>query len=273
MTKVNANFCTFNGYDITLVPGLDILRVNSYIPPKRHLSISDIVRSHKSKHNSGFYNQRQITVRVSISRATRPLLEVSIDQLMAGLQGINKILELPRGLTSEQFYASLTDSVVDTGTAGGAYAEIDLVFECTDRFGYSKVPVVLLNISSAFTSSYRSDRIQFTDGSAPTQVPVTTLTFSAISGGTSKTVRIGNGQSGQEVAITRTWAAGDKIEIDSYNKTVKVNNVEVAFTGAIPEWANSVANGASQFGYWYYSDNFTTSRSFTGQVVYYPRYL
>lgn len=270
MTYVNPASCTFGGNDITTIPGLDILRVNSYTPPKRHLSISDIARSNRSKHNSGFYNQRQITVRVSISRPTRQLLEVSIDSLMAMLQGINKILVVPRGLSTEQFYCTLTDSVVDTNTAGGSHIEIDLVFECSDRFGYSQVPVVLLNIPTAFTSSYRSDRIQFTDGSAPTQVPVTTITFSAVSGGTSKTVRIGNGQSGQEVAITRTWAAGDKIEIDSFNKTVKVNNVEVAFTGAIPEWKNGVAN---PFGYWYYSDNFTTSRSFTGSVVYYPRYL
>jgi hypothetical protein len=270
MTLINANTCVFDNNDITTVPGLDILSVNSYIPPKRRLSISDIVRSNKSKHNSGFYNQRQITVRVRIARASRQLLEVSIDQLMSMVQGINKILELPRGLSTEQFYATLTDSVVDANTAGGAHIEIDLIFECSDRFGYSKVPVVLLAITSAFTSSYRSDRIQFTDGSAPTQVPVTTITYSAVSGGSAKTVRIGNGQSGQEVAITRTWAAGDKIEIDSYNKTVKVNNAEVAFTGAIPEWKNSVSN---PFGYWYYSGNFTTSRSFTGQVVYYPRYL
>ncbi len=270
MSVVNANTAVFDGNDITTVPGLDILAVNSYIPPKRHLSISDIARSNKSKHNSGFYNQRQITVKIRISRATRQLMEVSVDQLMSMLQGINKILVVPRGLGTEQFYCTLTDSVVDTQSDGGAHIIIDLVFECSDRFGYSQVPVVLLNISTAFTSSYRSDRIQFTDGTAPSQVPVTTLTFSAVSGGTAKTVRIGNGMSGQEVAITRTWAAGDKLEIDSFNKTVKVNNVEVAFTGAIPEWKNSVSN---PFGYWYYSDNFTTSRSFTGQVVYYPRYL
>lgn len=270
MSVITANTAVFDGNDITLVAGLDILAIDSYIPPKRHLSISDIIRSNKSKHNSGFYNQRQINVRIRISRASRQLLEVSIDQLMSMLQGLNKILEVPRGLTTEQFYCSLTDSVVDTASAGGAHIEMNLIFECSDRFGYSKVPVVLLSIPTAFTSSYRSDRIQFTDGSAPSQVPVTTLTFSAVSGGTSKVVRIGNGMSGQEVAITRTWVAGDKIEIDSYNKTVKVNNVEVAFTGAIPEWKNSVSN---PFGYWYYSDNFTTSRSFTGSVVYYPRYL
>lgn len=255
----------FNNNYFEQVTGLTVLAFDPYKPAKRHLSISDLIRTSKSRHNSGFYNQKQISIRVGISRATRALLETSIDQLTSMLQGINKILELPQGGYQRQYYCSLSDAVVDKD--GASYIEITLVFECTDRFGYNKNSDVLLSITSAYTSAYRSDRLTF-DGSAPTQVPITRLTLSALTGGTGKIIRIGNGQTGQEVAITRTWAAGDFIEIDSFNRTVKVNNIDVAFTGAIPEWNNGASN---PFGYWYYSDNLTT-RSFTGTVTYNKRY-
>jgi hypothetical protein len=255
----------FNNNYLEAVTGLTVLATDPYKTAKRHLSISEIARSHRSRHNSGFYNQKQITVRVGITRATRALLETSIDSLNSMLDGINKILELPQGGQQRQYYCTYEDVLIEKD--GASYIEMSLIFDCTDKFGYNKTQDTLLSITSGYTSQSRSDRLTFA-GSAPTQVPVIRLTYSALTSGTSKAVRIGNGQSGQEIVITRTWAAGDFIEIDSFNKTVKVNNIDVAFTGAIPEWANGDTN---PFGYWYYFDNLG-SRTFTGTITYYKRY-
>lgn len=75
----------------------------------------------------------------------------------------------------------------------------------------------------------------------------------------SSTVNIGNAATGQTIAVTRTFAAGDVLIIDTVNKTVKVNGVEIFFSGAFPEFKL----GAGGFGY---SDTFAT-RSFNFNVA------
>jgi hypothetical protein len=260
-----SNPVIFNNYYFENVPGLTVLSTDPYKAPKRNLSVSSIARSHKNRHNSGFYKPRIINITVGISRPTRALLEASIDQLESMLDGINKVLEIPQSGVQRQYYCSYSDYQVQKD--GGSYIELVLTFECTDSFGYSKTQDTLLAITSAYTSAFRSDRLTF-GGSAPTQVPIIRITLSAVSGATAKTMSIGNGQTGQVVVITRTFIAGDFIEIDTQNDTVKVNNIEVAFTGAIPKWANSDLN---PFGWWTYADTFD-SRSFTGSILCNKRY-
>lgn len=52
----------------------------------------------------------------------------------------------------------------------------------------------------------------------------------------SATISIGHGTTGQSINITRTFIANQPIVIDCYNRSVTVNSVEVAFTGAFPEF-------------------------------------
>lgn len=246
----------FDGFELTSVSGLTVLATNPYIPPKRKLSIHDLVRTHKSKVSSAFYNERAISVKVGITRANRELLETSIDSLMGMLHGLEKELIMPQGGAMRKYYASFLDTIVHL--EGGSYIEMSLIFTCADRFGYD------LQATLALVITYTPSAVINFFGSAPFQAPVITISYSAITGGTAKDVVVGNGVSGQQVTITRTWTAGDVLEIDSYNKTVKVNSVEVAFSGAIPEWSSGQ-------GAFTYSDTLTT-RTLTGSVVYYKRY-
>jgi hypothetical protein len=258
---------TFNGDSLPdLVPGLTILSFDPYKLPVRDLSISDIVRSNRSVHNSGFYKEKNITLRVGITRATRALLEASIDTLMAILQPLNKPLIIQQSGTSRKYFCSLSDAPVEND--GGSYIEISLVFTLTDRFGYDITPTNLLDISSAYTSSTRSDRF-FVEGSAPTQALIFSLTFGSITSGSGQSVMLGNSNTGQQVTVNRNWLSGDVLLITPaygiVEKSVKVNNTEVAFTGAVPEFAKG-------FQYWNYQDTFQ-ARSFTGSIDYYKRYV
>lgn len=246
MPLVTANSCSFNGVDITSIPGLTILAINPYIPAKRKLTLNDIARTNKAKLNSAFYNARSQTVRVALSRASRALVENSLDSLMAILQGIDKDLVLNQSGGLRKYAATFADAVFKV--EGGSYLEFDLVFETSDHYGYDQADTLLKQVSG-FTSGQKTDPITV-GGSAAWQVPVITLTLTSVTSGTSKYIQFGNDATGQTVVITRTWAAGDVLEIDALNQTVKVNGVEVAFTGAIPEWAPGV-------GYVSYSDNFS----------------
>lgn len=259
MSYIN-NPVLFNGVNLETIIGLTILMTDPYKPPKRDLLMSKLARSDKSKVSSAFYKEKRIIVRVGVTRATRALLEQSLDSLANLVQAAEKELVLLQGGSQRKYYATLGDTVLLE--SGGSYAEMDLVFECSDPFGYEMGATLLLAISG-YTSYYRGDQLNF-GGSAMWQVPVITITYTAVSGGDSKSVTIGNQQTGQAITIMRTWAAGDVITVDAFNRAVQVNGVDVDFTGAIPEWKTGI-------GYWYYRDTFT-SRTFNGSIRCVRRY-
>jgi hypothetical protein len=102
-------------------------------------------------------------------------------------------------------------------------------------------------------------------GTAPWQQPIVTVTLGTITaGGTGGTIQIGNNANGQAVVITRNWLAGDVLMVDSYNKIITVNGLEVDFTGAFPEFAPGI--GAVGVAH-----NMTLV--FTYKVSYQPQYL
>ncbi len=255
------NPASYNGTILQSIEGVSVLSTNPYKIPKRDLSMSNIARTSQSSVNSGFWSERDIEVRVAISRATRELMQDSLDALMTVLQPLNKILVVNQGSSQRQYYCSLKDAPVERD--GGAYQELLLVFGCSDRYGYATTTTTVFTIPST-TAGTRSDAITL-GGSAEWQTPVITLNFSAITGGTSKTVTVGNNGTGQAVSIIRNWAASDILVIDAYNKTVKVNGATVAFTGAIPEWKTGA-------GVWYEVDDLTT-RTYTGTITNVNKYL
>lgn len=253
----------FNGVDLVAsVTGLTILATNPYVPPKRNLTVSDLARMNKAKVNAAFYNKRSITLRCGLTRATRALVEQSFDTLLSLIQGREKDLLLNQSGGQRKYTATFSDCVLIT--EGGSYLEFNLVFDTSDHYGYDTADTLLLQ-TSGFTSSTKTDQIQIA-GSAEWQVPKTTITFTAISGGTSKTVQVGNDATGQQVAVTRTWVAGDVLIIDALEQSVKVNGVEVAFSGALPEWVIGT-------GYVTYADNFTSSRTWSRTMTYKKRYV
>ena len=257
----------FDGNQLNAIAGLTVLAIDPYKPANRALRINQLARMDKRRVSGAFWDQKQIRVRIGIGRSNRAQAETSLDQLLAITTGQEKELIVPQGVisavtpTTRKYICTLADMV--PREEGGSYLEFDMIFECSDSFGYDTVYTTNLNISG-ITSSTRGDQIPF-DGSAPWQVPVILVTYGTITGGTGKTVTIGNPAIGQNIIISRTWLTGDQLEIDSFNKTVKVNGMAVDFTGAFPEWAPGLGN-------WSYSDNLTT-RTFAAKMTYYRRFI
>lgn len=251
----------FNGTDLTSITGVTVLKTTPYQPAKRSIASENIIRTDKSRVTGVFYTQKEIVVRVAVSRNSRDLVETSWDSLLALVQGVDKELRLRQSGGSRKYTCTLADVIIDV--EGGMYLEADLIFSCSDRFGYDIASTLLLNMT-AYTSAQRSDGLTF-GGNAPWQAPVITITYSAVSGGANKTVTIGNSNTGQRVSITATFVAGSVIVVDCLNKTITVNGVEVAPVGAIPEWEIGA-------GWWDYSDTFT-SRTFTGNIRHVRRWV
>lgn len=256
-----SRFVTFDNNQLTSVQGLRILSTDPYKVPKRKLSVSSIARSNKAKVSSAFYEQRNIVVRVGISRSTREQAEQSLDGLMNVVQGKEKTMTLQQGSSERQY--TCTFSEAEFIVSGGSYIELDLVFVCSDAFGYDMNYTTVLSLVNV-TSSTRSDNYTF-QGSASSQAPYISIYYSALTGGTAKSVTIGNNDNGQAVTITRDWSAGDRLIVDVRNAIVTVNDVEVDFNGALPEFATGLGTIT-------YSDNFTT-RTYSNTTYYYKRYV
>lgn len=261
MADVNATVVSFDGTDLSTISGLRILATTAYQPAKRKLATSDIARTNRSTIDSAFYNKRTVSIGIGINRATRDLVEQSLDSLYTILQGREKILQVKQSGGNRQYTATYSDTVFKV--EGGAYIEAALVFETSDHFGYDANPTLLLQVSG-YTSGQRTDALTV-GGSAPWQQPIITLTLTSLTGSSTRSVIIGNGATGQAVTISRTWASGDVIQISAPDGTVKVNGIAVAWSGAIPEFAPST-------GYLTYSDTFT-ARTFSNNVIYYKRYV
>lgn len=259
---ITSLFATFDSVQLTSITGVSILGTDPYKSAKRKLSRFSLARTTKSKTTSAYFKDKDITIRVAIQRANRGDTEQSHDSLIAILQGIAKDLVLSQSGGVRRYVATLSD--VNYLVSGGAYIEMELIFSLDDPYGYDTAYKTALSISGV-TSSTRADAVPFL-GSADWQQPLIVIQYSALSGGSAKTLLVGNNNTGQQISITRTFSAGDRVEIDSANQTVKVNGSEVAYTGAFPEFA-----GNNTVGNWTYSDNFT-SRTFAATITYYPRW-
>lgn len=245
----------------TVVPGLTILGINSYLIPKRNLVVNDVARSDKSKISTGYYNSKDITISVGITNATRTAAEQSLDTLLLYLQGLEKDLVLNEGGAQRRYTATYSDYMIKT--SGGSYVELDLIFTCSDRFGYSLQYEKLLDTTGRTLYNY-TDAITL-NGNAPWQVPVLTVFLSAITAATTNIVTLKNAATGRSISVNRAWTAGDRLIIDCQNRTVTVNGVAADFTGSFPEFAPGA-------GYLNYQDTFT-SRTVAISAYYYRRFV
>lgn len=260
MSKPTANF---NGNDLaSVVPGLMVVATNPYRLGNRQLSTSVLANADRSTTPSAFWTDKKLNVTVEIGRNTRELLDDSIDLLYYYLRELEAPLILSWSTTTRQWNATLAN--IAFSDVQGGHAVLDIEFEVSDPLGIDVNSTQLF--STALTGATSTTSLGLVGGTAKWQRPVITITISALTGGTAKTVSVGNSNTGQQVNITRTWTAGDILVIDSKLKKVTVNGTEVAFTGAIPEWQSG------QVGSMDYSDNLTTrTRSMVG--VYYKRYI
>ncbi len=207
------------------------------------------------------YPLKQVTIAGAIVGSTQADLDSRIDTFKGYFNGKDKNLDIAYGASTRRYIATV-NKISITRKQKALFATFTIDFICSQPFGRDTTSTTALNGTGRTASSY-NDSHTFV-GSAPFQLPIITITYSAVTGGASF-VSFGNNANGQGITITdQTWVASDVLEIDCVNKTVKKNGIEIDFLGAFPEFAP----GSQNFTY---SDGFTT-RTMTENVIYYPMY-
>lgn len=189
-------------------------------------------------------------------------MDALIDTFKGYFIGKDKFLDIGYNGSTRR-YTCTPEQPVITRPGGLTYATFSIVFDCTVPFGQNTSPTTALSQTGRTLGIY-ADSHTFV-GNAPFQYVIATFTYTAITGGTNKTVTFGNNANSQGISITRNWAANDTLQIDTFNKLVTVNGAVVPFTGAFPEFPP----GGQAMGY---SDGLTT-RTFNVNIVYYPAWL
>lgn len=208
------------------------------------------------------YPSKAITVTGVIVGSTSANLDSRIDSFKAYFLGKDKNLDIEYNGTTRRYCATV-NSISIVRQQKALFAKFQIEFICSLPFGKNTTATTALSAAARTLSGY-TDPYTFL-GSAPFQLPVITITYSAVTDGAAY-VSFGNSGNGQGITITdQTWAAADVLEIDVANRTVKKNGVEIDFLGAFPEFAP----GAQNFSY---SDGFT-ARTFAITVSYYQMWL
>ena len=254
---------TFDSNDLQTASILTESIEHSSIPTK-DVKLYALAHANKSVIPHVSYPSKRIRISGTLIAASIVAMDALEDTFKSYFRGTDKNLDIGHNSGTRRYIATVNGMSIDR-PGGLQYAKFNIEFVCTDPFGRNTSTSSALSADNRTLASYDDDDYVFL-GTAPFQLPVITILYDAISGGTAKTVSYGNGDTGQTISITRTWVAGETLVIDTFNRTVMVDSVEVDFTGAFPIFEP----GASSL---IYTDDFTTSRTFDIDVDYYPRYL
>lgn len=248
---------SFNGNRLDLVPGVDLYNHDFTTLPNRDIKIHKLARRSLSIITSSEYTQKSIPVYMDICSGTREDTEATITFVKALLQGQNRALRVLESGFEVEYIATMNEFNVEWNSSH-AYATI--IFLASDPIGVSTTILTPVNVVG---NTVQTSSTTFTVQGSFNVEPTISVTISAVTGGTGKTVNLINAITQQGISITHDFDAGDIILIDSKELRVTVNGGNVDFDGLFPVFPP----GVQQLRY---SDDFTT-RTVDVSLTYEPR--
>jgi hypothetical protein len=227
-----------------------VKNIDHFSLPPKSMQVLTIAHENKSAIPFTSYPNRVVLVEGVITGSSIADLDSKLDTFKNYFISQDQNLDIDYNSVTRRYIATLDTANSKINRPGGLlYAEFSLQFVCTSPFGQDTASTTILTAAGRTLSGY-VDAVTF-GGTAPYQLPVITITLTAVTGGTGF-LFFGNNGNGQGITISgRTFANADVIVIDCTLKTVTVNGTPVNFSGAFPEFSP----GAASLGY---SDGFTT---------------
>lgn len=224
--------------------GVTTASLDGYSAPNRELQVENIAGADGGILVEARYRPSTITASGTLQAATQLELETLIQLFKRSLNKVEKELSITDEGSLVTYIA--TPSVISVERNRGlTRATWQVDFLCSNPFGVTGATTTLLN----HTFSAPGFQPIEVDGSYKAS-PLITITINSFTGTGDRTISVQNGKTFAGITLNRTWTAGDEIEIDSLNYSVKVNGSEVDFSGLFPSW--ETGNGTL-----YYVDTFT----------------
>jgi len=252
----------FNLVDLTGLTDVYINNIVLHSRPARANKIEKLARADGAKLINSEYGVKEIVVEGYISSSTRESYESARDTLLKNLQAQEATLRIPQ-IGSLRDYTATVEDIIFSDVNGG-FAAFSIKFVCSDPFGYD--PNMTVALSNSSNTSATSTKTFTAIGGSYRVEPTITVVVSAVSGGTSKYIKLTNPATSKYIKVTRTWSAGDVFVVNCQSKTVTVNGSAVDYTGVFPSWDTTNTQIT-------YDDDFTTSRTVLITFTYKKRYL
>lgn len=261
LTATSYDDIEFNGYslqDATIISS-DVL---AYSGPRRQLITFDIPRADGGGWNGDYFRRREITVSGIIRESSREALEDTLDEFKRAMCRGQGVFTLKVNDEVRQIIATLQNPEEMFARRQGyhiTFAPFDLTFLSLEPMWHS------LDYSSVGFEG-------ITDLSFPGEIvvegtykakPVIVIVIDAASGLTGVTFE--NLTNGNAMTIAAVLVAGDVVRIDSEQKSVTVNGVEVDYDGIFPDLETSNNSFTIDFA--------GTSVNYTATVKYRKTYL
>lgn len=256
---------SFNNVDLASLPGVQITKVQFHNRPKRINQRKKLARQNGSRLVNTEYDTKVIQVEGVILGSTKAQFEQRKDVLFRYLEPTEATFAVDQAGERRNYQASVDETSWTTEPAG-SFGMFGLTFVCGDPFaeatGYTLAKnvtgITLTPSTQAFTApvlgSYKAEPV----------ISVTVTSQSTVN--VADNITITNPADGKYLKVTRVWADGDILIINTKDKTVEVNGAAVDFSGVFFE----LEPGSS---YIKYEDSFSISRNVALRVEYKKRDL
>lgn len=248
----------FDGNDLSVVAGASLINHDFNALPNRDIKTYKLARVNKSITTSAEYSDKRVSVDFHLKGCDRGAAEAVLADLKSILRSVSKDLIVSQG-NIDTTYSGATLNAIEMRWLFNIII-ITLSFEVSDPIGFQDSDTTLL--SANVTSSTSTSAI--TVSGSFDALPVITLSYTSISGGTGQELSIKNEETGQGITLSQDFATSDTVEINSKTKKVIMNGSEIDYSGVFPVFPP----GSGAFGY---VDTFTT-RDVDITITYNKRY-
>jgi hypothetical protein len=227
----------------------------------RRLSTSIVAGNHGNTVVDGYYEGKNITVHGSIVQDTYAAMLVARDSLFTAANILNATLKHNNGVSVLQYTGSLKNPMF-TETQGG-FARFTLEYQTTQPYGIDTNLKTILSATGETTATVTGS-LSTIAGNFEND-PIISVYINSVTDGDGY-ISLTNPATGRSIKISRTFAAGELLVVDGTTMTVKVNNVEVDFTGKFLTYDPGANQQIT------YLDDFT-ARNVNIKVQVYPRFI
>lgn len=222
--RYNTLYLTNSPYNVTGYDG--------YGMPDVQIKSIDLARSDGGVQTTSRVGSRTVLVEGQIKTLTKPELIAAIDNLKAYLyQAKGELVVTDEDGITRTFEATPQRVSITRARGAATQAAFSISFYCPKPYSVSGTTTLLNTTVTTSPANYGIS----VPGSYPAS-PIIRLTISSITAGV-QTITVKNDAEDRGIAITRSFSAGDVIEIDTATKNVYVNTIRVDYTGAFPRWA------------------------------------
>lgn len=201
-------------------------------PAQKNIQSEPLAQRDGSVYVRDSLEAKTFTVSGWIRAATIAELDAALDALYLGLSPSQQPFEIDNG-TGRRRYIATAQMPIIARAKGQTSAGFSIAFTVPSGVGQDLTERFLIQ---GYPITAASQAIPIVVGGTYKTQPVQRLELTTVAGSGARTITITNGTSLRGMAITRTWANGDIVEIDSLNQTVYVNSISTPFTGMFPQW-------------------------------------